>query len=176
MSDDGWAEAEKLMRTWQRRAREGQHMQHEAGKSFRRLHYVIAVPVVVITTVLGTATFATITSNLAASTKAWFGAGTLLAATLAALQLQFRFLERAEKHKNLGAQYGKVRRQIEQTLALPRDTRGEVKEVLADVRTELDRISAEGDAVSRRIYKKTLKLLAARDRLKKTKPESLPQS
>ena len=176
LAEQEWEGTEALLRTWLRRAREGQHIQHEAGKRFRRAHYVLAVPVVVLTTVLGTATFATITSKVSDATKAIFGALSLLAAALAALQLHLRYLERAEKHKNLGAQYGKIRRDIETVLALPRVSRGETKTVLADVQSQLDRISSEGDAVSRRIYQKTLKRLAARDRLKRAKPDSLPEA
>ncbi|MFB9361432.1 SLATT domain-containing protein [Actinoplanes nipponensis] len=175
MSQEDWDKAEDLLRVWLRRAREGQHMHHEAGKYFRRAHYTIAIPVVVITTVLGTATFATITSKLSATTKIWFGALTLLAAALAALQLHLRYLERAEKHKSIGANYGKIRRDIETLLALTRTTRGDAKEAIATLKADLDRISSEGDAVSRRIYNKTLERLAARDRTKRDNPESLPQ-
>ncbi|GIF09510.1 hypothetical protein Asi03nite_70480 [Actinoplanes siamensis] len=169
-----WDGAEKILRVWLRRTREGQHMQYEAAKYFRRAHYVIAVPVLLITTVLGTATFANITNSVAATTKVWFGSLTLLAAALAALQLHFRYLERAERHKNLGARYGKIRREIEAILALTKASRGDAKQVLSDVRSELDRISNEGDSVSRRIYKRTLRTLALRDQTKQKRPETLP--
>ncbi|GIM95693.1 hypothetical protein Ato02nite_074860 [Paractinoplanes toevensis] len=169
-----WDGAEAAMRTWLRRTREGQHMQYEAAKHFRRAHYIIAVPVVVITTIVGTATFANITNTVPAATKVWFGSLTLLAAALAALQLHFRYLERAEKHKNLGAQYGKIRREIESVLALTAQSRGDAKETLERIRSELDRVSGDGDAVSRRIYNKTLKTLAARDQAKRNRPDSLP--
>jgi hypothetical protein len=127
---------------------------------------MLAVPVIIITTALGTAAFATITSNLSAGAKGWFGALSLVAAVLAALQLNFRYLEKAEKHKYLGSQYGGTRRSIESILALSEESRGDVKAVLSDVKSQLDRIGSEGDAVSRRIYERTVQRLAVRDRAK----------
>ena len=44
MSDE-WEDAEKLLRDWLRRSREGQHSHHEAGKFCRSVNYFLAVPV-----------------------------------------------------------------------------------------------------------------------------------
>ncbi|MEU5965908.1 SLATT domain-containing protein [Micromonospora parva] len=164
LSDTQWTQADKLLQTWLRRAREGQHSHHEAGKFLKRANYWLAVPVIVITTALGTGAFATLTSNVPGLLKITFGVLSIAAAILSALQIHLRFPERAEKHKTLGAQYGNVRRRIEAILATPHQERGDRQSLLDEVRGRFDALSSEGDVVSRRIFDKTLARLDARDR------------
>jgi hypothetical protein len=162
---DQWADSEVLLRTWLRRAREGQHGHHEAGKAFRRADYWLKIPIVIITTALGTAAFATLTVNVPGAAKICFGLMSILAAVLASLQVHLRYAERAERHKNLGAQYGALRRRIEALLAVPRDARGNPSDVLDELRYKLDAIADEGEAVSRRVWDRTRARLAAQDEL-----------
>lgn len=163
MTEPSWNDLESLLRRWLKRAREGQHTHHEAGKLFRRAHYWLAVPVIVITTSLGTAAFATISLGIGTAGKAWFGGLSMLAAALAALQTQFRYLERSENHKATGTKYGNVRRKIEMLLVLPESERGKPGQVLKEISEKLDSISADADAVSSRIFRKTLAAMAADD-------------
>lgn len=53
VTPEEWGPVDDLLRGWLRRAREGQHSHHEAGKLFRLANYWLAVPVIVITTGLG---------------------------------------------------------------------------------------------------------------------------
>src|SRR5215207_3652237 len=163
MAHDEWEDAEELLRTWLARARDSQHSHHEAGKVCTRLNYLLAIPIIVISTALGTTAFAAITRNVTGTAKIWFGILSMTAAVLAALQTHLRYAERGEKHKNLGAQYGNIRRYIEEVLTLPADERGTQKMVLEQIRSDLDAISAEGDVVSRRIFEKTKRRLAEKD-------------
>ncbi|RZU74351.1 hypothetical protein EV384_2804 [Micromonospora kangleipakensis] len=164
MSDSQWTQADKLLQTWLTRAREGQHSHHEAGKFLKRANYWLAVPVIVITTTLGTGAFATLTSSVPGFLKITFGVLSITAAILSALQIHLRFPERAEKHKTLGAQYGNVRRRIEAILATPHQERGDRQPLLDEIRGKFDALSSEGDVVSRRIFDKTLARLDARDK------------
>jgi endonuclease/exonuclease/phosphatase (EEP) superfamily protein YafD len=163
VSQEPWSAADELLEKWLIRAREGQHSHHEAGKFFRRANYWLAVPIIVITSTLGTAAFASISTVMADTGKIWFGALSMLAAVLAGLQTHFRYAEKAEKHKNLGAQYGAIRRRIEAVLALPHAQRGQQAEVLEEISYKLDAISGEGDVVSRRIFERTQQRLARKD-------------
>lgn len=164
MPDASWGPADDLLRTWLRRAREGQHSHHEAGKALKRANYALAIPIIVITTALGTAAFATITTQLAGGWKVAFGGLSITAAVLSTLQTHLRYSERAEKHKNLGAQYGNVRRRIESVLATPHDEREDRRSILDEIRGKLDSLSTEGDVVSRRIFTRTISRLEERDR------------
>lgn len=165
MNEKRWEDAEALLRTWLRRTRAGQHSHHEAGKAFRRADYWLKIPILVITTALGTAAFATVTANVSAGAKLCFGVFSILAAVLASLQVHLRYAERAERHRNLGARYGAIRRRIEALLVVPADARGDPSEVLDQIRGKLDAIADEGEAVSRRVWDRTCARLAAQDRL-----------
>ncbi|MFY1668994.1 SLATT domain-containing protein [Plantactinospora sp. WMMB334] len=158
-SDEEWSQVEALLRTWKRRTREGQHSHHGAGKAYRRAHYAIAVPTIALTTALGTSALATISNAAPANMKIVTGVVGLLAAVSGAIQLNLRLPERGEKHKNLGAQYGNIRRSLEATLAIPRKDRGDPKKVLTEIQSQLDRISNEGEAISDRRFKKTVRQL-----------------
>ena len=161
MSQD-WQGADVLLRDWLRRARESQHSQHEAGKYYRIVNYWFAVPVIVITTALGTAAFASIEKTVSNSAKVWFGIASLVAAVLSALQTHFHFSERSETHKSIGARYGNIRREIEEVLAVPTEQRGDVQAVVSRIRERLDALGSEGPAVPSKIFNKTLRMLAAK--------------
>lgn len=163
MVEDDWVAAEKLLRTWERRTREGQHSHHNTGKAYRRTHYVIAIPTIIVTTILGTAAFASISSNSSTGFKVLIGILGMLAAASGAAQLNLRLPERSEKHKYLGAQYGNIRRRIEAILATPRKERDKPGLVLESLQKDLDRISNEGEAVSERRFKSTVRELRAWD-------------
>ncbi len=159
-----WATADELLKKWLRRTREGQHSHHEAGKLLKRVNYWLAIPVIVITTVLGTGAFATLTSNVSKELRLLFGVLSIVAAVLSALQIHLRYPERAEKHRSLGAQYGNIRRRIESILATPYEERGDRSLMLDELRGRLDALSSEGDVVSRRVFDRTLKRLDDRDK------------
>lgn len=163
MADESWTGAEELLRDWLQRARESQHSHHEAGKFCRSANYWLAVPVIILTAVLGTSAFASVANAVSGTAKVYFGTLSMLAAVLTALQTHFRYAERGERHKNLGAQYGSIRREIETVLSLQPSHRGEPSTVLDHIREKMDAISAEGDVVSRRIFERTRRRLARKD-------------
>ena len=167
-----WEKADELLKLWLTRARNSQHSHHEAGKIYLTRHYWFGIPVVVLTTVLGTAAFAT-EKTVSDLWKHLFGYGSMVAAALTAAQTHFQWAERAEKHKSLGARYGDIRRDIEEILSLPFDDRGDPKEALGRIRTRLDSISAEGPVVPEWIWNHTLKMLAKKDRLTTSKRSHL---
>lgn len=165
MSEDNWASAEKRLNVWLQRARREQHSHYEAAKFFQKAHYLIAVPIILITASLGTAAFATITAKVDGTAKAWFGGLSMFAAVLSALQAHLKFSEKSERHKGLGAKYGSIRREIESALSVPPADRGAQKDVLDGIRAKFDAISNDGDIVSRRIFERTQARLERKDQL-----------
>ena len=170
---DNWDKADATLREWLTRVRHSQHSHHEAGKVYKTLNYALSVPVVVLTTAIGTTAFASLEKQTSNTAKAWLGGLSMLAAVLAALQTHFQFGQRAEKHKSLGAQYGNVRRDIETILALPIDERGARGEVLKDIGKKMGDLGGEGEVVPRWIWNRTLRMLQKKDRKKRRKRESI---
>jgi hypothetical protein len=73
----------------------------------------LGLPVVVITSIVGTSVFATIENNPEVGWKILVGIVSLLAAVLSAAQTLFRFSERAQEHKSAGAAYARLRREVQ---------------------------------------------------------------
>ena len=167
MTDANWQRAEETLCEWLTRVRHSQHSHHEAGKVYKTFNYALSVPVVVLTTGIGTSAFASLEKQTSNTAKAWLGGLSLLAAVLAALQTHFQFGQRAEKHKSLGALYGNVRRDIERILSLPVEERGSRREVLEDIGKKMGDLGGEGDVVPRWIWDRTLRMLQKKDRKKR---------
>lgn len=163
MSKNDWTTAERALVVWLRRARHAQHSHHEAGKFNVRLHYIVSTPVVVITTAIGTTAFATLSESVGETERLVFGGFSMLAAALSAVHTHFRFAEKGEKHKSLGARYGIIRRKIETMLSLPSSERGEPKVVLEALAAEFDHLAEEGPVVSKWIWRKAVKELSSKD-------------
>ena len=86
---------------------------YTAGKRTARRHNLLGLPVVIMTSVVGTSIFATLSSTPTTTWKILTGLVSLSATVLAAVQTFFRFSEQAEKHKAAGANYGTLRRQFD---------------------------------------------------------------
>jgi hypothetical protein len=78
-----------------------------------RQYTALGLPVVVITSIVGTSIFATIEDNPEVGWKILVGIVSLLAAVLSAAQTFFRFSERAQEHKSAGAAYARLHREVQ---------------------------------------------------------------
>jgi hypothetical protein len=100
------------------------------------------VPVVVLTTFVGTSVFATLQEQVDVSLRIAIGIISVLAGVLASLQTFMRFAERAEKHRVAAEAWASIRREIAEMLALHPDylaTRGDPQDYLDRLRRRIDR-------------------------------------
>lgn len=148
-----------LLTDWHRRVRESQFAHYEASKQLARANYTFGIPVVVISTFVGTAVFATLEKASGTEFRITVGCISVLAAVLSSLQTFLRFSERSEKHRAVGVRYGSIRREIEllQASAQPYDPKR-----LSEVKEKIDSISTEAPELSERIWKRTEGLLKGR--------------
>jgi hypothetical protein len=160
---DNWVRAEQTLSKWERRARESQFSHNESAKAFENAGYWLGIPVVVLSSTVGTTVFATLQKQVSFGVQLGVGAISVLAAILAGLQTFLRFPERAEKHKTVAADYGTVRRQIEEILALSHASRGSSKECLELVRKKLDALAEVAPNVPTRIWNRTIRELGIKD-------------
>ncbi len=86
---------------------------YRAAEIFAKRHRRIGIPSVIVSTVVATSVFSTLSEGVDVRLRIGTGVIALLAAILAALQAFLAFGERAEKHRAAGARYGKVRRDID---------------------------------------------------------------
>ncbi|MGH8564184.1 MAG: SLATT domain-containing protein [Gammaproteobacteria bacterium] len=107
-------EQNTLLSDWYRRVRRAQIAYTRSAARFERLHYYLGLPTVVLSAFVATSIF---TTNLTLKSIALLAS--VIAAILAGLQTFLRFSERAERLRVVGAEYGSLRREIEQKLNFP---------------------------------------------------------
>jgi hypothetical protein len=149
---------EDLLRSWHRRLRETQFCHYEATKPLAHANYWLGVPVVVLTTFVGTSVFATLEKRVEPRIMILIGMLSVGAAVLASLQTFLRLSERAEKHRTVAARAGSVRREIEQLLAI-QSNETVTQEKLDRLREEIDKIAEDAPSVSDKTWARAKRLL-----------------
>jgi conflict system pore-forming effector with SLATT domain len=118
-------EVRKQLIVWQGRVNESRAVHYETAKQYERRDLLLGVPVVMLTTLVGTSVFAALGQSVHLWAQIAVGLCSVVAAVLAGLQTFLRFAERAEKHRMVAVRYGALNRKIEALLALggdlPRD-------------------------------------------------------
>ena len=144
-----------LLRAWNDRAGATAETHYTIAARLGRLNVRLGIPVVVLTTFVGTSVFATLERHVDLSLKILIGTVSVLAAVLASLQTFLRFAERAEKHRAAAEEWSSIRREIAEMLALHPDylaTRGDPKDYLDRLRRRMDRVAAQSPEMGDRAW------------------------
>jgi hypothetical protein len=148
---------EQLLADWYKRIRFVQYCHYEAAKACDRLNLWLGIPVIVLSTWVGSSVFASLGQDSVNSTlQILTGLISLLAATLASLQTFFRFTEKAEKHRLSAARYGALRRETEEMLATCSQPPAEM---IATLRQKLDRLADEAPHIPHRSWARRQQVL-----------------
>ncbi|HET7235187.1 MAG TPA: SLATT domain-containing protein [Actinomycetota bacterium] len=156
-----WDDAlENLYESWHRRVAAAEHGHRLMADRLRRRYLMLGIPVVVLTTVVGTSAFASVqnaseTGDGAANSQTWLivvGVISVLAAVLSSLQTFLRYATRAEGHRIAALRYETLRRDMAETLALPRDARGQPEGSLNSARQRMDRYAKESPTIGERMW------------------------
>jgi len=143
---------EQLLQDWHKRVYAAQSAHYASADRFRALNYILGVPAIIFSSVVGTAIFAGL---LKSSPQAPLVASiSLLAAVLAGLQTFLRFPERAAAHARAGDWYSAIRRDIEEIMHLPANCRGKAKDCLDNLRKEMNRASQDAPELNSRFWKR----------------------
>jgi len=143
---------EQLLEDWHNRVYAAQAAHYSASDLFRLMNYVVGVPAVVFSSMVGTALFAGLEKD--SPKTILVASASILAAILAGLQTFLRFAERAAHHATAGDWYSAIRRDIEQVLNLPVEARGKPKDCLDRVRKEMNRASQDSPELSGRHWRR----------------------
>jgi hypothetical protein len=143
---------EQLLQDWHKRVYAAQSAHYASADRFRALNYVLGVPAIIFSSIVGTAIFAGLEKS---SPKATLVASvSILAAVLAGLQTFLRFPERAADHAKAGDWFSAIRRDIEEIMHLPTHCRGKAKECLDNLRKEMNRASQDAPELNSRFWKR----------------------
>jgi hypothetical protein len=145
----GWDDAtDALLEDWRRRAAAAKECHYRSATALRRAHAFLGVPVVVLTAVVGTSVFATLSdATISTGLRVAVGAISVGAAVLAGLQTFFRFAERAERHVIAADWYAALYRETSQVRAMPPSLRGAPKECLDRLRKEMSKIGQQAPEI-----------------------------
>ncbi len=142
-----WTNADQLLRTWARRARESQIAHYKSANRHRTKDRWLGVPAIILSTVVGTSVFATLQKEVGQDWRITLAMLSILAAVLMTLHTSLAYSGSSERHRLAGARYASVRRQIEETLASPSESRGDLAKVLDSIRSTMDKLAEESPAL-----------------------------
>ena len=138
-------------REWLLGLRIGHRAHFEAAKHYERLHLTIGVPSVIISALLGTTVFANFEYSSHPGMKLILAVFSVLMIVFSSLQAFFRYAERSERHRTAAIQYGEVRRELEELLALAA-TGTPDRAAIDTLRKKWDAVDRQAPTIPTRIY------------------------
>jgi len=161
----------ELLENWHSRVYAAQAAHYASADRFRLANYIVGVPAIIFSSIVGTAIFAGLEKN---SGLAWlFALVSILAAILAGLQTFLRFSERATQHATAGDWFSAVRRDIEETLHLPVECRGKVKDCFDRFRKEINRAAQDAPELRSKFWQREASRFRVKEPRFRTKRTSL---
>lgn len=135
----GWRpETETLLQNWHDRVYAAQSAYYLEATRYKRLHYLLGISVVILSTIVGSSAFAEKGGGFSLP-SVMIGVLGSLAAILAGLQTFLKLGESAALHGVAADWYASIRREIEQLQALPRHLRGNVRATLDALRQNMNK-------------------------------------
>jgi hypothetical protein len=149
----------RLLEDWRERADATSNTHYAQANRLSRLNLILGIPVVVLTTFVGTSVFATLQEPVNTGMRIFVGVVSVAAAVLASLQTFLSFAEQAEKHRAAADRWSAIRREIAEMLALHPSylaTRGDPQKYLDDLRKRMDEVAAESPEMPGHRWARTL--------------------
>jgi hypothetical protein len=147
------------LREWENVAKRAAKAHYERAGWWERWNVGFGIPVIVLTTVVGTSIFATLQDKGGTPLKVATGVVSLLAAILASVQRFLRLGERAEGHRVAGNRWSSIKRDIEKTRSLyptyP-DVRGDPTHYLHNLQTRMDEVAGQSPLLGERHWQEDL--------------------
>lgn len=140
-----------VLTDWYQRVAVTQRAHYRSADHFSRKSYWLGIPVIVLSTLVGTSVFATLQKQPGPGLQIAVGLASVLAAVLASLQTFLGYSARAERHRVAGAKYGGLGRELE---ALRASDRPVSDAAMAELRKRLDALALESPNNPIWIYRK----------------------
>jgi hypothetical protein len=145
----------KLLEDWDKRATASSEAHYALAGRLAGRNIQLGVPVVVLTTIIGTSVFATLQKEVGTGWRLAIGVVSVLAAVLASVQTFLRFAERAEQHRAAAENWAAIRREIAQKRALHPEylaARGDPQKYLDGLRRQIDQVSAQSPEMGEKTW------------------------
>jgi hypothetical protein len=140
----------EVLNDWYSRVVTTQRAHYLSADHYGHKKFLLGVPAVILSTVVGTTVFATLQKQPETWLQITVGLASVVAALLTSLQTFLGYSERAEKHRIAGAKYGALGRHLEMLRASDNHN----DQIIADLRKQLDDLAIESPNNPLFIYKK----------------------
>tara|TARA_B100000900_G_scaffold415048_1_gene443564 strand:+ start:857 stop:1876 length:1020 start_codon:yes stop_codon:yes gene_type:complete len=154
---DPWTPQEEvLLAEWADKATCYKWLHSRSEKLYRRMNYIFTIPVIILSTLTGTANFAMdsfVPDEHKQMAMAGVGSVNIFAGILSTLQNFLRYAELMESHRLSEVQWSKFGRNIAVELAMAPKKRKPVKEFLKISRLEYDRLIEQSPTIDDSIIK-----------------------
>lgn len=134
---------EVILKSWGEAAACYRYIHFQAFMSYKRTYMRATLPVIVLSTLTGTANFAMsdVPENLKQTAQQTIGAANLVAGLIATISTFLKLSENTESHKNAAYTFGKFSRKIRLELALPlKDRTKDGLIMIEECKAEFDRM------------------------------------
>lgn len=138
----------KLIHEWRRDMKLIFGAHYASAVEAQQQNLRLGVPVVVLSAIVGTSVFAALGSDPSLLAKITVGCVSILVAVLAALQTFMRYAERAEMHREAGAKFAALHKEIDQLLVCPPKDDDELSRWMTSFRERWDKLSLESPTSS----------------------------
>lgn len=141
---------EKILKAWGEASACYRYMNHRAYLLYKKLSMRFTLPVIVLSTVTGTANFAQdqFPSSIKSSVPSIIGGLNLIAGLIATIMQFLKINELMESHRVASLAYGKLSRTIRLELSLPlKERTKDGKEIVQECRAEYDRLLEQSPPV-----------------------------
>ena len=145
----------KLLEDWDNRAAASSDAHYALAGRLAGRNIQLGVPVVVLTTIIGTSVFATLQKEVGTGFRIAIGVVSVLAAVLASVQTFLRFAERSAQHRAAAENWAAIRREIAQKRALHPEyvaARGDPQKYLDGLRRRFDQVSAQSPEMGEKTW------------------------
>lgn len=143
----------ELLNKWYIRIRAAQTGHYKQAKQYRKQHRLLGIPVVVLSTVVGTTVFSTLNdSSTSTLVKIILGSTSILTAALASLQTFLNYDSLSEKHLSAASKLSAIKKEIEEkTIVLTKDE--ELTDFIEQVRIRWTSVTEEYPQLSEKIWR-----------------------
>ena len=163
-------EQKKLIEDWRDDCKLLLTIHFDKAASCENLNLWLAIPAVILSTIVGTSVFTSLGSNPVIWVQFLVGVVSIIVSILAGLQAYFKFPERAEKHRLTGAMYAALKKEIEHVLVIQPPDEDKLSAWMSEVRVKWEHLRRESIALPKS------ELKAYRDEVASTAKQSTRQN
>lgn len=142
----------ELLLGWLVHAHKGRDRHDLASRVYERGRYLLGIPTLIASTIVGTSVFSALSSTTDPRTPLWVGLFSVLAAILSALQTFLDLPTRSGNHRAAGVKYKAVIRELEQMRATVAAGTALTVEQINAARALLDGLEDQAPVVMPRIF------------------------